>query len=108
MKDLYSYIDQQIYEMASDVSNHGSISYDLNSSNVKDYDRYSSVSKLALKNLKIKNKHRLVIKNLKNNFISKKFDSIKLVIQGIVVVFVINETKTDLTFLLNQFKIQGY
>ena len=94
--------------MASDISNHGSISYDLNSSNVKDCDRYSSVPKLALKNLKIKNKHRLVIKNLKNNSISKMFDNIKLVIQGIVVVFVINETKTDLTFLLNQFKIQGY
>ena len=57
--------------MVSDISNHGSVSSvssDLNSSDVKDYDRYSTVPKLALK--KSKDNHRLVIENLNNNFIS--------------------------------------
>ena len=61
-----------------------------------------------MENLKLKNNNRLVIGNLNINFISNKFDNLKLIIQGRIDILVITETKTDSTFPLNQFTIQGY
>ena len=61
-----------------------------------------------LENLKLKNNHRLVIGNLNINSTSNKFDNLKLIIQGKIDILVITETKTDSTFPLNQFAIQGY
>ena len=61
-----------------------------------------------MENLKLKNNHRLVIGNLNINSISNKFDNLKLIIQGRIDILVITETKTDSTFPLNQFAIQGY
>ena len=61
-----------------------------------------------MENLKLKNNHRLVIGNLNINSISNKFDNLKLIIQGKIGILVITETKTDLTFPLNQFVIQCY
>ena len=55
-----------------------------------------------------KNNHRLVIRNLNINSISNKFDNLKLIIQDKTDVLVITETKTNSTFPLNQFAIQGY
>ena len=92
----------------SDISNLGSVSSNWNSHNVKDYNKNSSNPRLVLENLKLKNNHRLVIGNLNINSISNKFDNLKLIIQGRIDILVITETKTDSTFPLNQFAIQGY
>ena len=56
----------------------------------------------------LKNNNRLVIGNLNINSISNKFDNLKLIIQGKIGILVITETKTDSTFPLNQFAMQGY
>ena len=90
-------------EIASDISNLGSVSSNWNSCNVKDYGKNSSDLRLVLENLTLKNNHRLVIGNLNINSISKKFDNLKLIIQSKIDILIITETKTDSTFLLNQF-----
>ena len=50
----------------------------------------------------------MVIGNLNIKPISNKFDYSKLIIQGKTDILVITETKTELTFPLNQLAIQGY
>ena len=95
-------------EILSDISNLGSVSWNWNSCNVKDYDKNSSDPRLVLENLKLKNNHRLVIGNLNINSTSNKFDNLKLIIQGKIDILVITETKTDSAFPLNQFAMQGY
>ena len=95
-------------ETARDISNLGSESSNWNSCKVKVYDKNSSDPRLVLENLKLKNNHRLVIGNLNINSISNKFGNLKLIIQGKIDILVITETKTDSTFPLNQFEIQGY
>ena len=57
-------------EVVSDISNLGSVSSNWNSRNVKDYDKNSSDPRLVLRNVKLKNNHRLVIGNLNINSIS--------------------------------------
>ena len=42
------------------------------------------------------------------NSISNKFDNLKSITQGKINILVITETKTDATFPLIQFAIQGY
>ena len=74
----------------------------------KDYDKNSFDSGLFLENVKLKNNHKLVIGNVNINSISNKFDNLKLIIQGKVDILVITQTKTDTSFPLNQFEIQGY
>ena len=69
-------------EAVSDISNLGSVSSNWNPRNVKDYDKKFSDSRLVLKNLKLKNNHRLIIENLNINSISNKFDKLKLITQG--------------------------
>ena len=64
---------------------------------------FSFELRLVLKNLKLKNNHRLVIGNLNINSISNKFDNLKLITQGKIDILVITKTKTDSTFPLNQF-----
>ena len=114
MKGLYGNIGVLISdnslssEIVTDISNLGSASSNWNSRNVKDYDKNSSDPRLVLENLKLKNNHRLVIGNLNINSTSNKFDNLKLIIQGKIDILVITETKTDSTFPLNQFAIQGY
>ena len=114
MKGLYGNIGDLISgsslspEIVSDISNLGSVSSNWNSRNVKDYDKNSSDPRLVLENLKLKSNHRLVIGNLNVNSISNKFDNLKLIMQGNIDLLVITETKTDSTFPLNQFAIQGY
>ena len=89
------------------ISNLGSVSSNGNSRNVKDYDKNSSDPRLALENLTLKNDRILVIGNLNINSISNKFDNLKLITQGKIDILVITETKTDSTFPLNQFAMQG-
>ena len=114
MKGLYGNIGVSISgnslssEIVNDISNLGSVSSNWNSRNGKDYDKNSSELRLVLKNLKLKNNHRLVIGNLNINSMSNKFDNLKLITQDKFDILVITETKTDSTFPLNQFAIQGY
>ena len=103
MKGLYDNIGALISdnslspEIVSDISNLGSVSSNWNSRNVKDYDKNASDPRLILGN------------HWKSQYsISNKFDNLKLLIQGKIDTLVITETKTDSTFLLNQFAIQGY
>ena len=93
-------------EIVSDISNLGSASS--NSCNVKDYNKNSSDPRLVLENLKFKNNHRLVIVNLNIHSISNKFDNLKLITLGKIDILVTTEPKTNSTFPLNQFAIQGY
>ena len=95
-------------EIVTDISNLGSASSNWNSRNVKDYDKNPSDPRLVLENLKLKNNHRLVIGNVNINSISNKFYNIKLITKDKIDILVITETKTDSTFPLNQFAIQGY
>ena len=101
--------DNSLYsKIVSDISNLGSVSSNWNSSNVKNYNKDSSGPRLALENLKLKYNNRFFVGNLNINSISNKFENLKLTIQGKVDILVITETKTDSTFPLNQFAIQGY
>ena len=70
---------------------------------VKIMTTFSFELRLVLKNLKLKNNHRLVIGNLNINSISNKFDNLQLITQSKIDILVITETKTDSTFRLNQF-----
>ena len=114
MKDLYGNIGVLISdnslspEKVSDISNLGSVSSNWNSGKVTDYDKNSSEPRLVLENLKLKSNHRLVNGNLTINSISNKFDNLKMIMQAKIDILVITETKTDSTFSLNQFAIQGY
>ena len=104
MKDLFGNIVDLISdnslspEIVRDISNLGSVSSNWNSR--KDYDKNSSDPRLVLENLKLKNNQRLFIGNPNINSISKKFDNLKLIIQGKIDIVVITETKTDSTFPL--------
>ena len=71
-------------EIVIDTSNLGSVSSNWNSRNVKDYGKNSFNPRLALENPKLKNNHRLVIGNLNINSISNKYDTLKLIIKGII------------------------
>ena len=114
MKGLYGNIGDLISdnslssEIVSDISNLGSVSSNWNSRNLKDYGKNPSDPRLVLENLTLKNNQRLVIGNLSINSISNKFHNLKLILQGKIDILVITETKTDSTFPLNQFAIQGY
>ena len=114
MKGLYGNIGVLIFDnslspkIVSDISNLGSVPSNFISRNVKYYDKNSSDPRLVLENLKLKNNQRLVIGNLNISSISNKFDNLKLIIQGKIDILVIAETKTDSTFSLNQFAIQGF
>ena len=114
MKDLYGNIGVLISdnslspEKVSDISNLGSVSSNWNSGKVTDYDKNSSEPRLVLENLKLKSNHRLVNGNLTINSISNKFDNLKMIMQAKIDILVITETKTDSTFSLNQFAMQGY
>ena len=72
----------------------------------------SSISKdkdpSFLSELVIKNTNRLIIGNLSISSISNKFDNLKAMIEGIVDILVVTETKLDSTFPINQFYINGF
>ena len=67
-----------------------------------DFDR----SKLD--KVKTKNFDRLIIGNLNINYLSSKFDQLKLLIQGKVDILIITETKLDDSFPIDQFIRSGY
>ena len=55
-----------------------------------------------------KNVNNVVIGNLNINFLSSKFDDLKVVMTGMFDILVITETKLDNTFPVSQFHIDGF
>lgn len=64
-------------------------------------DKNSFDPKLVFENLKLKYNHKLVIGNLIINFVSNKFDILKLIITGKVHILVITEAEIKSTIPLN-------
>ena len=60
------------------------------------YDKNSSIPRLVLQNLKLKNNHRLVNGNLNINSISG--DNLKLIIQGNIDILVIKVAAADMRY----------
>ena len=61
-----------------------------------------------LKDIRIKYAKNVIIGHLNINFLAPKFQSLKIIIQGMVDVLVIVETKLDDTFPEGQFEIDGF
>ena len=103
-KSLYGNIGEQIRgnfispKMFNDISKIGSNSSDMIFSITKDHDKNSSNPKLVLGNLEIKKKYGWSLKISIFIPISNECDTLKLIIQSIFGILVINETKTDSTF----------
>ena len=51
-----------------------------------------------LRNLRVKNVNRLIVRNLNINTISNKFDQLKLIVQGKVDILIVTGNKLDSTF----------
>ena len=62
----------------------------------------------TLKELRLKNLHRIIIGHLNVNSIRNKFDTVFDLIQGKIDIFLISETKIDNTFPTSQFKMSGF
>ena len=61
-----------------------------------------------LNDLRVKNYNRIIIANLNINSISSKFDELKAIINGNIDIFVLTETKLDVSFPIGQFCIEGF
>ena len=61
-----------------------------------------------LQNYREKNKQRLIFATLNLNSIRYKFEELKLLVLDNIDVLVVNETKLDSTFPVNQFEIIGF
>ena len=61
-----------------------------------------------LKDLRVKNHNRIIVGNLNINSITNKFDALKTILPGNIDIFVITETKLDVTFETTQFCIEGF
>ena len=63
---------------------------------------------IILKELRKKNEDRLIFGHININFLQNKFDALRSLVQGMVDILVISETKIDESFPVNQFLIPGY
>ena len=72
-----------------------SIEFDDYSNSVTSNEKKIELDSNYLSSIRIKNMNRLLIGNLNINFISNKFDQLKLSVQGNVDILVITETKLD-------------
>ena len=61
-----------------------------------------------LKNLKLKNSNRLILRHLNINSIVGKFDHLKVLIVNNIDILVLTETKIDSSFPNAQFRIDGF
>ena len=104
------------------TSNAGSVlapeknSPDLNSYlvyNKEDVNQYIPLEKSYdawhfLRDLKLKNTNRIAIGSLNIYSIPNKFDALKIIIPGNIDIFVLTETKLDVSFPTTQFCIEGF
>ena len=75
-----------------------------NAGNIIDpFDTPSILNKLKLKSI-----NRLVTRHLNNNSLPRKFGQWKLIIEKNVEILVITETKTDSSFPISRFIIEGF
>ena len=61
-----------------------------------------------LKKVRINNIKSVIIATLNVNSLVSKFDELKVIGEGIFDILIINETKLDASFPLNQFCINGF
>ena len=61
-----------------------------------------------LKKVRINNINNVTIATLNINSLVSKFDELKVILQGIFNILIINETKLDASFRVNQFCINGF
>ena len=61
-----------------------------------------------IKNLRLRNVNKVIIGNLNNNSLPKKFDQLRVIVLKYVDVLVITETKLDDTFLTSQLLVTGF
>ena len=61
-----------------------------------------------LKKVRINNIKNVIIATLNVNSLVSKFDELKVIGQGIFDILIINETKLDASFPVNQFFINGF
>ena len=69
---------------------------------------YFQIAQKKLKNLKLRNVNRIIIGNLKINFLPNNFDQLREILLKYVDVLVIRETKLDDIFLTFQFLVTGF
>ena len=63
---------------------------------------------ITLKNLRAKNSKRIIIAHLNINFLEKKFEALRSLVEAKVDILIISETKIDASFPLNRFIFKGY
>ena len=96
-------------ESGSDTSLYGSSnSGNSQSFQGQDTEQPENSANSLLKDIRIKNVHRLIIGTLNINFIAPKFEQLKEVIGNHLDIFTIQETKIDKSFPDDQFEIDGY
>ena len=61
-----------------------------------------------LRDLRVKNHNKIIVGNVNINSITNKIDALKTIIPGNFDIFIITETKLDVTFLTAQFCIEGF
>ena len=61
-----------------------------------------------LKKVRINNIKNVIIATLNVNSLVSKFDELKFIAQGIFDILIINETKLDASFPVNQFFLNGF
>ena len=69
---------------------------------------YFQIAQKKLKNLKLRNVNRIIIGNLKINFLPNNFDQLREILLKYVDVLVIRETKLDDIFLTFPFLVTGF
>ena len=73
-----------------------------------DNGAYKEDATLILNKLRIKNSERIIIGHLNINHIEKKFEPLVSLVNDKLGVFLLSETKIDISFLSTQFTIEGY
>ena len=73
-----------------------------------DNGAYKEDATLILNKLRIKNSERIIIGHLNINHIEKKFEPLVSLVKDKLDVFLLSETKIDISFPSSQFTIEGY
>ena len=99
---LSATLDQSLYPNSDNSENFSTVQ-NVETSNIVTEDPYT-----VLKDIRMKNIHKIVIGHLNVNSIRNKIDVVSDLIIGNIDIFLITESKIDNTFPTSQFKIFGY
>ena len=97
-------VTQESSELISPCENKSNLINDENYVKNPDNEAVNDV----LRNLRIKNLHKIIIATLNINSIGGKFEQLKTIISGNIDILVVTETKLDDSFPSTQFLIEGY